>query len=135
MQGNTDEILLIPYNLHESRLIRIRELSKPCMVFSPINVVTEGSVPSDICTDNTSLFMHFPAKVLASCEGRGVYFSTTTFLASFTTRFSSSPILQKVEPKISDFHLFRFSASPTARGRFVFGIFPNTFQSNYIQSS
>lgn len=61
MQGNTDEILLIPYNLHESRLIRIRE-SRSCMVSSPINVVTEGSVPSDICTAK-----HFFVYVL-SCQ-------------------------------------------------------------------
>lgn len=52
-QGNTDEILLISYDLHERGLIRIRELSKIlCGFFS--NVVKcccRDSVSSGNCTD------------------------------------------------------------------------------------
>lgn len=44
------------------------------MVSSPVNVATEGSVPSDICTANTSLFMHFlPKSWQAVKEGMSVF--------------------------------------------------------------
>lgn len=49
------------------------------MVSSPVNVIIEGSVPSDICSDNTFLFIYFPANNLASCGGTDVYFSSPLF--------------------------------------------------------
>lgn len=76
-----------------------------------------------------SLFMYFPAKDLASCEGTDDYFSITMFLASSATQY-----YQKWNCRYQIFTYLGPQLHLQVNGRFVI-IFVYTLQSNFTQFS
>lgn len=68
MQGNTDETFLRSNNSHKSRLITTSKLSTILPGFFSVNVVREGSFPSDICSDNSSCSCTFLTKTYQVME-------------------------------------------------------------------